>query len=289
MAKRRLMPDEVSDLRQALQIAVLDALMASRRWQPGELIFQGGTGLHLAHGSPRYSEDLDFLVESSLNLDALGKAIQGRLGAIDWLPVGTALTASEGKGENNPRRIVTILAGPEVIGTVRVSVELWQTAAMAMSSVKFVVAAVRMARGPAAGIQTFVPTAELAEIFADKVFALGGRPYLKPRDVFDLQWLSAHENIGPITADDFLVRLATYPAETPAGWLPKATTRRRELPESIPAIATDLKRWLPSSWPLDDAGVGSMVNTAVAALDRGIAVMREIEEEGTKGHVSPRP
>lgn len=61
MPKRQISASEAFDLRQALHVATLDALMASRRWEPGDLVFQGGTSLHLAHGSPRFSEDLDFL------------------------------------------------------------------------------------------------------------------------------------------------------------------------------------------------------------------------------------
>ena len=80
MAKRTLSAAEAFDLRQALHVSVLEALLASRRWEPGDLIFQGGTSLHLAHGSPRYSEDLDFLVKSTLDLRATGTSIQARLG-----------------------------------------------------------------------------------------------------------------------------------------------------------------------------------------------------------------
>ena len=57
MPKRRLTPAQAFDLRQALHVGTLDALMGSRRWEPGDLVFQGGTSLHLAYGSPRYSEN----------------------------------------------------------------------------------------------------------------------------------------------------------------------------------------------------------------------------------------
>lgn len=79
MPKRPLTATEQFDLRQALHVATLDALMASRRWQPGELVFQGGTSLHLAHGSPRFSEDLDFLVDSTLKLSNIADAVGQRL------------------------------------------------------------------------------------------------------------------------------------------------------------------------------------------------------------------
>lgn len=279
MAKRHLTAPEMFDLRQALHVAVLDALMASRRWQPGELVFQGGTGLHLAHGSPRFSEDLDFLVDSSLKLANIESAIQARLDALPWLPEGTRLAVGKAKDGHNPHAFVVSVGGPDVIGAVRVKVELWQTATEAMAPLQVTVAPIRLARGPAAGMQTFVPTATPAEIYADKVFALGARPYLKPRDVFDLHWLATHEGVHSCSADDLRLRLATYPNETPAGWLDKAEGRIQELGSAAATITTDLKRWLPSSWPLDDEKVAAMIASATASLDAGMALMCEIEDE----------
>ncbi|WP_332775388.1 nucleotidyl transferase AbiEii/AbiGii toxin family protein [Polaromonas sp.] len=289
MAKRQLTAAEAFDLRQALHVATLDALMASRRWAPGDLIFQGGTSLHLTHGSPRYSEDLDFLVNSSLKLDAISAAIQARLTGTAWLPPDTSLSVSKAKDGRNPHAFVVAIGGPDVIGAVRVKVELWQTNQKAMSALKAVVAPVRLARGPAAGMQTFVPTADLSEIHADKVFALAARPYLKPRDVFDLHWLAAHAGLRNCSTDDMRVRLATYPNEAPEAWLEKAYARRQELQSAIPAITRELKRWLPSSWPLDEASVKAMVDAALAALEQGIGLMREIAAERKDGHEHPSP
>ena len=75
MVKRLLSTSDAFDLRQALHVAVLEALVAARRWEPGDLVFQGGTSLHLVHGSPRFSEDLDFLVKQSLDLSFIASAV----------------------------------------------------------------------------------------------------------------------------------------------------------------------------------------------------------------------
>lgn len=288
MAKRQLTAADAFDLRQALHVSTLDALMTSRRWEPGELVFQGGTSLHLAHGSPRFSEDLDFLVNSALKLDSISDAMQARLEGTAWLPGDTRLTVGKAKEGHNPHAFVVSVGGPDVIGAVRVKVEMWLTAAAALSGVKVVVAPVKLARGPAAGMQTFVPTADLPEIYADKVFALAARPYLKPRDVFDLHWLSTH-GLHACLVDDLRVRLATYPNETPSAWLEKAFARRVDLLEGGDAIATDLKRWLPSSWPLTEAITKEMTQAAVRAIEQGIDMMREIEAEHRNDPESPRP
>ena len=278
MPKRRLTSTEAFDLRQTMHVATLDALMASRRWEPGDLIFQGGTSLHLVHGSPRYSEDLDFLVNASLNLQSLARAVETRLGTASWLVPGDArLTVSKAKDARNPHTFVVAIGGPDLIGAVRVKVELWRVKESALTAVKTTVTPVRMVHGAASGLQTFVPTAELPEIYVDKVFALGARPYLKARDVFDLHWLAAHGVSGVCTPQNLRVRLATYPEETAAAWLAKARARRKELESSTGAVARDLKRWLPTTWPVTEPAIQSMVQAAIESLDEGMRVMREIE------------
>jgi len=77
--KRVLTPQQLQTLRSMLQAATIAALMDSRRWEPGDLAFQGGTCLHLAHGSARFSEDLDFMVRGGLSLRGLSKEVQNKL------------------------------------------------------------------------------------------------------------------------------------------------------------------------------------------------------------------
>ena len=77
--KRLLSAQELHLLRAILQTATLAALMDARRWEPGDLAFQGGTSLHLAYGSARFSEDLDFLVRGGLSLAGLAKQVQQKL------------------------------------------------------------------------------------------------------------------------------------------------------------------------------------------------------------------
>lgn len=288
MTKRALSAGELFELRQALHVATLDALMASRRWTPGDLVFQGGTSLHLAHGSPRFSEDLDFLVKASLRLDALATAMQRRLDGMGWLPVDLQVAVKPAKAEHNPHALVVTASGPQVIGSVRVKVELWRAADEVVSGMKAVVTTIQLARGPGSGMAAFVPSAELGEIHADKVFALAARPYLKPRDVFDLHWLDRHA-AGPwrVTPEQMAARLATYPGQAGVAWVAQAVARREALLGAGAAVATDLARWLPSSWPLDAATVDAMLTGAGQALEQGVAVMREVCESDLSTGMSP--
>jgi len=292
MGKRQLAPAEAFDLRQALHVAVLEALMASRRWAPGELIFQGGTSLHLVHGSPRFSEDLDFLVADSLKLGSIGSSIQSRLGGTPWLPADMALSVTTPKDGRNPHVFDVAISGEGVLGSVRVKVELWQTPVEALKPLVTAVHPVRLIVGRAAGAQAFVPTLELKEIFVDKVFAVAARPYLKPRDVFDLYWLAERGEAQACTAEDLAVRLATYPNETPENWLQKAAARRQELLGSADKVKADLRRWLPPSWPLTDEKVGAMIEASVQALDYGVQSMRvlaDAQAEAPEGESEPEP
>ena len=276
MAKRTLSAAEAFDLRQALHVSVLEALLASRRWEPGDLIFQGGTSLHLVHGSPRFSEDLDFLVKSALDLHTIGASVQARLGRSPWIPKDAKLTVSPAKAGRNPHAFDVSIGSAAIIGSVRVRVELWQAPASALLPLAVEVRPVRLLTGPAAGAQAFVPSATPHEIYVDKVFALAARPYLKARDVFDLHWLTSQA----FTADtlmcsptDLEVRLATYPSQTPQNWLAQAAARRAELPIKIASIQRDLKRWLPATWWVQKAQVEAMVQTSMLALDGGIISM----------------
>lgn len=289
MPKRPLTAVEAFDLRQSLHVATLDALMVSRRWEPGDLVFQGGTSLHLAHGSPRFSEDLDFLVNSTLKLDTIAKSVERRLEGTSWLPADTNLTISKSKDDRNPHVFVVSIKGPDLIGSVRVKVELWKTDEATLAAVKATVSPVRLARGPAAGMQAFIPTAELREIYVDKVFALAARPYLKPRDVFDLHWIVNNGGPYECTVGDLEVRLATYPNETPENWLEKAAARLVELRGAEETVSADLRKWLPSSWPLSSVGVSAMIRTASEALEKGIETMEVIVARRRVNAVDPSP
>ena len=55
--------------KELLHYRILDVMM--REGFFSSLVFQGGTSLRLCHGSPRYSEDLDFAGGTSFDMDAL--------------------------------------------------------------------------------------------------------------------------------------------------------------------------------------------------------------------------
>ena len=281
MPKRVLSASELFDLRLALQMATLDALLSSKRWQPAQLAFQGGTSLHLAHGSPRFSEDLDFLVDASLNLDSVDDGVRRRLSASEWLPEDMQITVSKTKSRQRLRTFEVTAAGANVLGAARVKVEMWQTPALTMQSLGIVVKPVRLARGPLTGAQTFVPTVDIRDIFVDKVFALAARSYLKARDVFDLYWISKSHSGLCFDAEDLSRRFDIYPGETVHDWLRKAEERDVLLGEekALEAATQDLKRWLPATWKLQVSEVFDMLHYSRSCLQRGMQIAQQLLDD----------
>lgn len=277
--KRTLNADEQFHLRNALQAATLAALMDSRRWEPGDLAFQGGTCLHLAHGSARFSEDLDFMIRGGLSLDGLGKEIARRL----RLPADTAqdlsVSVTASRSDRNPHAFMVTLGGPNVLGSVKVKIELWQTDAAVLKSLKVGVSTITSATGT----RTFVPTITLDEILADKVYALGARERLKPRDVFDLWWLMSTPQPPQLQPASLLARLSIYPrgnaCDTARSWLADAERRLASIAraQTETTVAADLRRWLPSSWPMSAADARAMLTSASEQLRQGIAIVKAFE------------
>ncbi len=279
--KRTLSAQEQHLLRHALQTATIEALMASRRWEQGDIAFQGGTSLHLAHGSARFSEDLDFMVRGGLSLVGLSAKVLEKLNLPASIPADLKLSVTRGKDAKNPHSFDVVLSGPDVLGSVKVKIELWQTVDVALRSLQVQVSTVTSAAG-----QAFVPTLTLDEIFADKVYALGARKRIKPRDVFDLWWLE-QKHLPALRSQALRTRLEIYPApsgrvvDTAQRWLKSAQLRLDELrsPNAPAFVAADLQRWLPSSWRMDASVAADMLLPAIAHLESAMFSMQGIAQE----------
>lgn len=297
--KRQLSAQEQSRLRDILQSSTIAALMDSRRWQPGELAFQGGTSLHLVHGSTRFSEDLDFMVRSSLSLEGLSKAVHRRLRLPSGVAADLHVSVSSAKDAHNPHAFMVTLSGPDVLGSAKVKVELWQTNDAVLNTLQLVVSSIP---SELTG-QTYVPTLTLAEILADKVYALGARERVKPRDIFDLWWI--HQKDPAMTPNPalLLTRLDIYPhpsghrLDTATRWLGNSQTTLAQLARhnACGLVSADLKRWLPGSWKMDDAVAQAMITISVGQLQAGIGIIQgaahemahDLSAQSTPTHESP--
>lgn len=266
--RRNLTPEEMLAAAEALQIALLDGISRARRWGKSELAFQGGTSLHLAYGSPRASEDLDFIIASDRGLNAIMASALAHARAYVRQAVGPAAELeikargkdAEDQAAKNPRIFTVAFKAPAFLQAVKVKVEFYVAdPAIAAGYASDVRAArlsqeARMRRPIKLAIsQAIVPTGRLTEIFADKIYAIAGRPYLKYRDVFDLWWLD--QQGAALRGDALLDALANRHALYPSGPAIDAEFARTLLaradevvkPANLRAFSKDLARWLALS------------------------------------------
>ncbi len=286
MAKRPLNQQESFELQQILHVATLESIMAARRWEPGQLLFHGGTSLHLVHGSPRHSEDLDFMVDQSIDVKKIAASVKLRMTGATWLPPGSRLDVIKVKADGRMGSFIVALTSDRFPETVKLKVELWGTPDHALRAIASRVEPVRLHVHQGATMGAYVQTVARTEVMADKLFALGGRAYLKARDIFDIHWLLENQPGRPTEVfeftprtEDVLRRFSIYDVGGREAWLDRARARCEELttPETRQAILVDLRRWLPSVWPLDTEAVTDMATAARAALLAQIRIVKGLD------------
>ena len=271
---RPLAPEELRDWSLSLHLLVLDALMKESSWNHSFLVFHGGTSLHLSWGSPRYSEDLDFLLSRSAerSLDSVMKRTQRRVQ--DTLlarkpRLQVEMTSREGaRPQLKDYRFKLSQEG--VLGKARVKVEFW------MVSEAYLTTYATVSRAPSGdttlvGVLTAEPvsSATLESVYCDKLVAFATRPRVKWRDLFDLWWVRTNSRFDLPAPESlsrtFLERLSAY--QTVEGLPPSAALRRfagQMTEDMVTRSEQDLRPWLPEAlwtkWYPDEVRV--MVNEA---------------------------
>lgn len=76
-----LSAEERALLAQRLQIFLLDAIARTSVSEPSAMMFHGGTAISTCYGSPRWSEDLDFVLKPN-RLSELNAAIDASRGSL---------------------------------------------------------------------------------------------------------------------------------------------------------------------------------------------------------------
>lgn len=300
--KRTFTPTEWLHLTELVQAATLSGLTASRRWEAGELVFQGGTSLHLIYRSPRFSEDLDFIARSDVGLaSALGGSLAHVRASLarEFPLVEVKVKARDPEGAVDPRnpRVFTLtLSEPNWHQALRVKVEFYVVGEQTVNSYGSHVQPVAKPDSPR-GLPrlrvdiapTFIEVAELVEVLVDKVHALGDRNRIKERDIFDLWWICDEMRMSPTAAAaQFVARSAAHFAMYPNGlpplglaesYLERAAKMRSMLDGGLASMIDAIGRWLPQELgqpnPLaSESAVRAMVEHAVACAE---AAAREME------------
>lgn len=233
-------------------VFVLDALMSESSWQCDDFAFHGGTSLHLSWRSPRFSEDLDFLISRDVNdvgrvMKAVQRRVQERFLMVD--PAIKIELKDRTKDEGRLIHFQVLVSSPERLGKVMVKVEFWKVDAEYLASYPTEFRTPAVNGDLVTSVIHPIPAAKLMTAFCDKLTAFATRPFLKWRDIFDLWWIGTQTNVTLDIEDvarQFLHNLSAY--NTREDLSPSAALRlflEREDEAIFAEAERDLRQWIP--------------------------------------------
>ena len=205
--------------REEMQKVVLTALALQGSFT--DIVFQGGTALRFFHGNPRFSEDIDLVldhrdtrremndhqmidmpanVQVDVLTDVLTRALPGiRQSVRDTFPFITEVEIKTQKNDRDLQRHVLKTHSDNPDHRLRVHIEL-----AAIPSYRN---RPRILNFPP--VHPAVSVEDVDEILADKVCALALRPYLKGRDLWDIHFL-VHDRGVSVDWDLVLKKVGDY-------------------------------------------------------------------------------
>ena len=194
--------------KELLHYRILDAMM--REGFFSSLVFQGGTSLRLCHGSPRYSEDLDFAGGTSFDMDTLkglGSCISDSLSGMgDDVTVRVKEPRPDADGLTRRWRIAIRTAGQRKdLPSQTIKLEV---ASIPAYEPQHRPALVNYPMFPALSGQIILDVESPTEILADKLLSYACASHLRRRDLWDMCWLSSRADVDASRA----FRMATLKA-----------------------------------------------------------------------------
>ena len=181
--------------KELLHYRILDAMM--REGFFSSLVFQGGTSLRLCHGSPRYSEDLDFAGGTSFDMDTLkglGSCISDSLSGMgDDVTVRVKEPRPDADGLTRRWRIAIRTAGQRRdLPSQTIKLEV---ASIPAYEPQHRPALVNYPMFPALSGQIILDVESPTEILADKLLSYACASHLRRRDLWDMCWLASRGDV----------------------------------------------------------------------------------------------
>jgi len=276
---RPITSDERAKWAELGHLLILQCLSEASEWSREDFAFHGGTSLHLSWNSPRFSEDLDFLLErkASTRLNAVIEKATARMRQALVLVDPELQVEVRDKSNDRMGHFQFFLSKPGVLGKAMVKAEFWRVAPTYLAFYE------TTARTPAIPtdlggvrlrIDAMLPAATLSSALCDKLTAFATRPHLKWRDMFDFWWIQRQGSFSPASQEDlrdrFLHHVSAYQCTVPGD--PAASLRVFADQLSDPAVIEqaqkDLRPFVPTHvwsaiWPdevkrmVDDAAAGA--------------------------------
>lgn len=197
--RRKIRPlhhDDKIAISRELQVKTLEEISRIAQPTAREMIFHGGTGVSLVHGSPRWSEDLDFMATRGAVDRLFGKseALASRLQlAFSARTPGAEISVADkndGGGDledGSLARWMVRWSHPDVRGVVKIKVEFYLCAEDRLAAYPSQMA---LPRAPEYASREALPCAELISVWSDKIVAMASRPVIKYRDLHDLGYIA---------------------------------------------------------------------------------------------------
>jgi predicted nucleotidyltransferase component of viral defense system len=252
----------------------IEALTHSGPLHARQYAFHGGTSLHLSWKSPRFSEDLDFLLDNQ-SKEKLTQSIKKietqmrRLLKAKDMDLDVRITDRTREGSNLLNYRVTV-SSAKYIGNVHVKAEFWQVPPEYLRKYDTRFAYPLKGGDLVTSLSQPIPAATLDAAYADKMTACATRRHLKWRDVFDIWWLRQQIDIDLDTmSDKFLHHVTAF--DTIDGLEPDQALRKfLEWPKEkfLAEADPDIKKWLPKElWnTLEHIGIEEIVDTVRSAV-----------------------
>ncbi len=183
--KARMLNARVKSVYQEeMQKAILTSL--SRKGCFDDIVFHGGTALRLFHGNPRFSEDIDLvLIEGNDYFDLSRYMVNVERTCLDTFPFLKDVNVKVQKHEHELQRYILKAISEDSRQNVRIHIEIadvpsYQNSPKILNFSPF---------------QPAVRVEDEEEILADKIRALGYRPFLKGRDLWDIYFLNSERSV----------------------------------------------------------------------------------------------
>jgi predicted nucleotidyltransferase component of viral defense system len=262
-------------MKEILHYEILYALTQSGA--TAQLTFQGGTALRLCYQGTRYSEDLDFVGGKSFQPESMApfagllqKEIGDAYGLEIEIKAPTAKEPADGIHVARWRAKVRIPhVAPSVPQAQIINIEV---ASVPAHDVDLIAAAANYPHLPAPHRQLILPVETPREILADKMVALGARPFLKARDIWDIKFLTDRQ----IKPDMNLIgkKLADY------GWREddfkeklQARLVALDAPETAQAFHKEMSRFVDTNVSAQLGNPSLTARFLERAKEQGVAVL----------------
>lgn len=249
---------------QKAQLYVLDSLMAESPWSAEQMAFHGGTSLHFSWRSPRFSEDLDFLIDRQVrDIEQVMKRVERKVNERFMAEDANFKVEVKDKTKHPDRMpaFQVCVEHAQYFGKCMVKTEFWRVEGEYLQKYPSTFRTPITPGEIVSRVVHPVPAAELSTAFCDKLTAFATRPYLKWRDIYDLWWIGTQTDtcVDPLhLVEQFKHNLSAY--STPEGLSISEALRRfssMRSEELVSKADPDLRKWVPTDvWNhLKNAGV----------------------------------